>query len=60
MATNSRRKTTPTPEPATRDRRFYELLDLASEQNEQAVQDLWLEYRYDFKRTGKDVCHDAD
>lgn len=36
-----------------RDRWFYELLDLASEGNAEAVQDLWLTYQHDFARNGR-------
>jgi hypothetical protein len=37
-----------------RDRRFYELLDLAAEGNEEAIHDLWLSYEYDFAKKGRD------
>lgn len=37
-----------------RDRRFYELMDLASEGNQEAVHDLWVETQYDFPKTGSD------
>lgn len=30
------------------DRHFHELSDLAAEGNAEAVQDLWLQYEYDF------------
>lgn len=36
-----------------RDAHFHELLDLASEGNEEAVQDLWLQYEYDFAKRGR-------
>lgn len=36
-----------------RDQHFNELLDLASEGNEEAVQDLWLQYQYDFGKRGR-------
>ena len=36
-----------------RDQHFNELLDLASEGNEEAVQDLWLQYQYDFAKRGR-------
>jgi hypothetical protein len=31
----------------------HELLDLASEGNDESVQDLWLEYQYDFSKQGR-------
>lgn len=39
--------------PSQRDRRFYQLLDLASDGAEEAVQDLWLTYQYDFAKRGR-------
>ena len=36
-----------------RDQYFDGLLDLASEGNEEAVQDLWLQYQYDFAKSGR-------
>ncbi len=51
MAANNERKNTRPPN-RKRDRRFYQLLDLASEQNEEAIRDLRLEYSYDFSKRG--------
>lgn len=41
--------------PAARhcDRWFYELLDLACDGIEEAIQDLWLSYDHDFLRKGR-------
>ena len=36
-----------------RDSWFYELLDLATEDNAEAVHDLWLTYQYDFTKRGR-------
>ncbi len=38
--------------PRRPDRRFFQLLALAQEGNEEAVHDLWLNYRHDCAREG--------
>ena len=38
--------------PRLPDSRFYQLLSLAKEGNEEAVHDLWLNYRFDYARDG--------
>lgn len=53
MATSKRQHTAHTRTTPKRDRRFYELLDLATEGNAEAIQDLWLQYQYDFAKRGR-------
>jgi hypothetical protein len=53
MATSSKQQTARTRKAEKRDRHFHELLDLASEGNEEAIQDLWLQYQYDFAKKGR-------
>ena len=53
MANSSKGESAGTRTVQKRDRRFYQLLDLASEGNEEAVQDLRLEYQYDFATKGR-------
>jgi hypothetical protein len=38
--------------PRRRDPRFYQLVDLAKADNEEAIHDLWLNYRHDYAREG--------
>jgi hypothetical protein len=52
MASNGKRHMAHAREMSKHDRHFYELLDLASEGNEEAIQDLWLQYQYDFAKKG--------
>lgn len=40
----------PSPLPAKRDKRFYQLLDMARGGNAEAAADLWREYGFDFER----------
>ena len=35
------------------DPRFHQLLDLAAEGNSEAIQDLWLQYQYDYLKKGR-------
>ncbi len=50
MAISNKEKIAQKHKTTKRNPRYYELLHLASEGNEEAVHDLWLEYHFDFHR----------
>ena len=56
MAISNKEKIAQKHKTTKRNPRYYELLHLASEGNEEAVHDLWLEYHFDFHR--KDSAHE--
>ncbi len=53
MTTSSIRKTADTRKAKKHDQHFYELLDLASEGREEAIQGLWAQFGYDFAKEGR-------